>query len=172
MLLESVMAVYPASYRGVDDMRRVTIINEWQTSLAKYPAELCARAWQKYKDSMHIREMNMALFIGVIKDVQAADAREAMRNNARLMEPERAMVPHKKGDARDQCLEKMRKLFGREFTRSLETPEEYIYTYRCPKCMDTGIIAFEGADGYMYGRKCTCDYFDRQREEARARAGY
>ena len=110
--------------------------------------------------------------IGVIKDVQAADARETMRNNARLMEPERAMVPHKKGDARDHCLEKMRKLFGREFTRSLETPEEYVYTYRCPKCMDTGIIAFEGADGYMYGRKCTCDYFDRQREEARARAGY
>lgn len=172
MLLESVMAVYPASYRGIDDMRRVTIINEWQTSLGRYPADLCARAWQKYKDTMQIREMNMALFIGVIKDVQAADARQAIREKPRLMEPQEKPAPYKKGDARDLCLEKMRKLFGREFTRAMEAPTEYQYTYRCPKCMDTGIITFEGADGNLYGRKCNCDYFDRQREEARARAGH
>lgn len=153
-------------------MRRVTIIDEWQTSLAKYPADLCARAWQKYKDTVTIREMNMAIFIGIIKDVQAADAREAARQRPRIAEPQQTVAPYKKGDARDQCLEKMRVLFGREFTRAMEAPVDYEYTYRCPRCMDTGIIAFMGDDGYMYGRKCTCDYFDRQREEARARAGH
>lgn len=40
-------------------------------------------------------------------------------------------------------------------------------TYRCPKCLDTGIIAWLGDDLLWYGRKCNCSYFDRQREEAR-----
>ncbi len=45
-------------------------------------------------------------------------------------------------------------------------------TYRCPRCLDTGIIAWMSkTDMLWYGRKCNCDYFDRQREEYRSRRG-
>lgn len=166
MLLESVMAVYPYSYRGVDEMRRAVIINEWQTSLAKYPADVCARAWQKYKTTFEkARELNLAMYIGVIKDVQEADRREATRERQLLEEPKREPVKHVPGDARDQFLKKCEQVFGREFARNAEGYGEYRYTYRCPKCFDSGIIAFKNADGDWFGRKCTCDYFERQRRE-------
>lgn len=45
-------------------------------------------------------------------------------------------------------------------------------TYRCPRCLDTGIIAWMSkTDMLWYGRKCNCDYFDRRREEYRSRRG-
>lgn len=115
----------------MDENRRATIIDEWYKALANYPVQICQKAWAKYRDTVKIRELNIQLFVGIIKDLHDADVRKE------LADEQKRMLPEKTGD-------------------------EIVYTYRCRKCMDTGIISWQ-EDGLWFGRKCDCDYFDRYR---------
>lgn len=111
-MLEKVSAVYPNTYRGMDDRQRARIIDEWYRSLSKYPVQLCQRAWEKYRNTMKIRELNIGIFIAIIKDLQEADRRDGMRKQLAAPDVERNEDWEK---ARKECMEKWGKVFGRKF---------------------------------------------------------
>lgn len=110
-MLEKVTAVYPNTYRGMTDRQRAQIIDEWYRAMQDYPVDICRRAWDKYRNTMKIRELNIAFFIGMIKDLQEADRRDQMRKSIpEMLEPDRN---EEWEDARKMCMEKANKAFGR-----------------------------------------------------------
>lgn len=111
-MLEKVSAVYPNTHRGMDERQRARIIDEWYRSLSKYPVQLCQRAWEKYRNTMKIRELNIGIFIGIIKDLQEADRRDGMRKQLAAPDVECNEDWEK---ARKECMEKCGEVFGRKF---------------------------------------------------------
>ena len=112
-MLEKVSAVYPNTYRGMDDRQRARTIDEWYRSLEKYPVQLCQRAWEKYRNTMKIRELNIAYFVGIVKDIQEADWRDHQRKE--LTAPDDVKHDSNWEDARKKCMEKCGEVFGRKF---------------------------------------------------------
>ena len=163
-----VSAAYPNNYRGMSELQTASLIDDWYKSLEKYPVQLCQRAWDKYRNTLKLREMNIAFFVGIIKDILAADQRDAMREEQRRALPV-TVTGNDTAKARAECMQKCKEIFGREFDIPANT-EEIQYTYRCPKCLDTGIVSWL-EDGVWVGRKCDCDYFDRQLAEYRSKRG-
>lgn len=110
-MLEKVSVVYPSTYRGMTDRQRAQIIDEWFHALKDYPVDICRRAWEKYRDMMKIRELNIAIFIGIVKDLQEADRREQQR----LSIPEMVEPVHDEEweKARKECMAKARTAFRR-----------------------------------------------------------
>ena len=163
-----VSAVYPNTYRGMTELQIASLIDDWYKSLERYPVQICQRAWDKYRNTMKLREMNIAFFVGLIKDILAADQRDLMQEEQRRALP-RVITGNSTAMAREECMKKCRQVFGRELGIPVST-EEVVYTYRCPKCLDTGIVSWLEDDVWV-GRKCSCDYFDRQRAEYRSKRG-
>ena len=110
-MLEKVSAVYPNTYRGMDERQRARIIDEWYRSLEKYPVQICQRAWEKYRDMMKLRELNIAIFIGIIKDLQEADRRE--QEKVALPVPEEPVRDEEWERARAEFMQKCKSTFGR-----------------------------------------------------------
>lgn len=112
-MLEKVSAVYPNTYRGMDERQRARVIDEWHKALEKYPVQICQRAWEKYKIMMRVKELNIALFVGVIKDLLEADRRDQKR--LELAQSDEVEHNAEWQDARRICMEKCSKAFGRKF---------------------------------------------------------
>lgn len=163
-----VSAVYPNTYRGMNELQVASVIDEWFKSLEKYPVQICQRAWDKYRNTVKMKELSIALLIGIVKDLQAADRREAQKNNQRLALPT-VVKGSSTAKARAECMKKCKEIFGRGFNIP-ENTEEIQYIYRCPKCMDTGIVTWL-EDSLLMGTYCNCDFFDRQRAEYREKRG-
>jgi len=112
-MLEKVTACYPNTYRGMDERQRARIIDEWYQALGKYPVTLCQRAWEKYRDTMKIRELNIGFFVGMVKDLIEADRREQARGLIpEALEPVRDEAWQ---NAREECMKKCEQVFGRKF---------------------------------------------------------
>ena len=62
---------------------------------------------------MKIRELNIGIFIGVIKDLQEADRREQGKNA--LPVPEEPERDEEWERARAECMKKCQSMFGRAF---------------------------------------------------------
>lgn len=112
-MLEKVSACYPNTYRGMDERQRARIIDEWFKALEKYPVHICQKAWEKYKSTMRIRELNIGFFVGLIKDIQEAERREQARKALPIPEdPDR----NKEWEtAREKCMKKCAQVFRRSF---------------------------------------------------------
>lgn len=110
-MLEKVAAVYPNTYRAMDERQRARIIVEWYRSLKNYSVRVCQRAWEKYKTGTKMRELNLALFIGFAKDVIEAEKREQARKALPI--PEEPNRDEEWQKAKEACMKKCREVFGR-----------------------------------------------------------
>ena len=76
-LLEACKAVYPNTYKYMDEREQAFTINEWTKALGKFDYGTCVKAWEKYRDTYKVRELNVAIYVGVLKDIDDAEKRAA-----------------------------------------------------------------------------------------------
>lgn len=110
-MLDKVSAVYPNTYRGMSEQQRANVIDEWYGTLQRYSVQLCRRGWERYKENVRLKELNLSLLVGMIKDVEEADRREEQRKA--LKEPEEFVRDEEWYRLRDECIAKCEKLFGK-----------------------------------------------------------
>ena len=96
-MFEAVRAYYPNTYGWMPTERIATTINEWEKVLRGYPVNIV-----KYKTTFNMGELRIALFLGVVKDIEES---ERMKRQPKLD----YSSPEKNAEwyaAKDECMRK------------------------------------------------------------------